>query len=156
MSRIKSNENVKTAKFFNFTSEEFIGFWDGKPHKFQAGASKFMPYYLAEHFAWYLTNRELLKTNRSGVLIHKDGEKMTSPKNPDQVPLFMEIFNKACIVDKTKNEDTTNVGDDIEAVMEAEEKNNIAEQPAEQPAKEVTSPIFSDAEQPKKTGRGKK
>jgi len=158
MSRVKGNENVKTAKFFNCTSEEFIGHWDGKPHVFPAGASKFMPYYLAEHFAWYLTNRELLRTNRSGVLIYKDGEKFTSPKTPTDVPKFMELFNKFCIVEKTENEETTNVDDDVEAVMEAREKNDLAEQSVDRKpgVQEVTSPDFSDAEEPKKPARGKK
>ena len=97
---------TKTALFTNFTDKEFIGYWDGKPRKFLAGQSQYMPDYLAQHLAKHLVNRELLRTDSSGSLIYKNGEKMTSPKFPEQVPLFMELFNKAYISDETEEDNT--------------------------------------------------
>ncbi len=90
---------TKTALFTNFTDKEFIGYWDGKPKKFAAGQSLYMPDYLAQHLAKHLVNRELLRVNADGSPLHKNGEKFTSPKFPDQVPVFMELFNKAYIAD---------------------------------------------------------
>ena len=86
---------MKTALFTNFTGEEFIGSWDGKLKPFAPGKSLYLPDLVAQHFAKHLVNRELLKVDASGNLVHKDGDKMTSPKFPEQVPLFQELFNKA-------------------------------------------------------------
>ena len=86
---------MKTALFTNFSTEEFTGWWDGKARKFASGQSTWMPDYLAAHFAKHLANRELLRKDASGDLIYKDGEKMTSPKFPDQVPIFKSLFDKA-------------------------------------------------------------
>src|SRR3990167_49054 len=97
---------MKTALFTNFTDYEFIGYWDGKPKKFAPGQSIWMPDYLAKHFAKHLSNRELLRLDKNGNPIYKDGEKMTSPKNPEQVPLFMELYNKAY----TPNEEVDDIG----------------------------------------------
>ena len=93
----------ETALFTNFTNQEFIGYWDGKPRKFAPGQSMYLPDSLAQHYAATLTNRELLRTDSNGTLIYKDGEKMTSPKKPEEVPLYMELFNKAYapVEDKT-------------------------------------------------------
>ena len=90
----------KTALFTNYTDEEFIGYWDGKGRKFAPGQSLYMPDYLARHYAGTLTNRELLRVNKNGQPIVKDGEKMTSPKYPEQVPKYMELFNKAYTPDE--------------------------------------------------------
>uniref|UniRef100_A0A6M3XDK4 Uncharacterized protein n=1 Tax=viral metagenome TaxID=1070528 RepID=A0A6M3XDK4_9ZZZZ len=90
---------MKTAKFVNFTAEEFIGYWDGKGRTYPAGASEYMPDYLARHYAKHLTNQELLRTTADGTLIHKDGDKMTSPKKPEDVPMFMQFFQMAYIPD---------------------------------------------------------
>jgi len=86
---------MKTALFLNFTNKPFTGYWNGKPHTFKAGEKKYMPEYLASHFAKHLTNQ---------VLIEQGKETSTSPKNPEQVPLFMEIFNKACIIENEAEE----------------------------------------------------
>lgn len=86
---------MSTALFTNFTDQEFTGYWDGKPRKFKPGESLYMPEYLAKHYAKHLVNRELLRVNSRGDLIHPGGDKMTSPKFPEHVPLFMELFNKA-------------------------------------------------------------
>lgn len=86
---------MKTALFHNFTDESFTGYWDGKPKTFKPGAKVYMPAYLAAHYAKHLTNRELLK---------KGLENYTSPKFPEQVPQFMDIFNKACIIEEDSEE----------------------------------------------------
>lgn len=115
---------MKTALFTNFTSYEFIGYWDGKPKKFAPGQSIWMPDYLAKHFAKHLTNRELLRTDKQGNPIYKDGEKMTSPKNPEQVPMFMELFNKAYTPDET--EELGSQKDDVDALIASANKNREA------------------------------
>jgi hypothetical protein len=81
---------MTNATFFNWSDEAFTGYWDGKPKTFAPGAKQLMPAWLAEHFAKHLTNRELLKQGKDTA---------TSPKFPEQVPAFMELFNKAFIPD---------------------------------------------------------
>ncbi len=112
---------AKTALFTNFTDKEFIGYWDGKPKKFAPGQSLYMPDYLAKHFAKHLTNRELLRVDTQGNALHKNGEKMTSPKFPEQVPVFMELFNKAYIPDDT--EESTEVKSELDMQIEVTNRN---------------------------------
>lgn len=125
---------MKSALFTNFTSEEFIGYWDGKPKKFAPGVSMYMPDYLAEHFAKHLTNRELLRTDDSGNLIHKGGDKMTSPKRPADAPMFMKLFNKAFTPDDEKEEEAMgDVKDDVDALINSANKNHEAKQNPNEP-----------------------
>lgn len=112
---------MKTALFTNFTNEPFIGYWDGKGKKFSPGQSLYMPDYLAKHFAKHLVNRELLRTDKDGNYIHKDGDKMTSPKKPSDVPMFMELFNKAYTPDEL--DELGDQKDDIDALIGAANKN---------------------------------
>lgn len=112
---------AKTALFTNFTDKEFIGYWDGKGKKFAPGASLYMPDYLARHFAKHLTNQELLRTNAQGNLIHKNGDKMTSPKKPEEVPMFMDLFNKSYTADET--DDSSDKKDDIDSLISVANKN---------------------------------
>lgn len=79
---------MSNATFFNFTSEPFTAYWDGKAKTVKAGEKVLMPEFLAEHFAKHLTNQELIKAGK---------EVYTSPKNPGQVHQFMDIFKKAFI-----------------------------------------------------------
>lgn len=112
----------KTALFTNFSSEPFTGYWNGTGKTFQPGQSLYMPDGLARHFAKHLVNRELLRRDANGNLIYKDGEKFTSPKKPEDVPLFMELFNKAY----TPDESSDDVGDnkqDIDALINSANKN---------------------------------
>lgn len=88
--------------FTNYSEQEFTGYWDGKPHHFKAGQSKYMPDWMAKHFAKHLTNQVLLSKKTDGSLVYPDGEKMTSPKFPEQVPMYMELFNKAYTPDVTQ------------------------------------------------------
>ena len=112
---------MKTALFTNFTDKEFIGYWDGKARKFTPGESKYMPDYLAQHFARHLTNR---------VLIEKGLERATSPKFPEQIPEYMQIFNKAYIPD-TSEELGENKKTELDIDIEVANKNK--EIPQEKP-----------------------
>ena len=115
--------SMKTALFTNFTDADFTGYWDGKGKKFIPGQSLYMPDYLAQHFAKHLTNRELLKVDRNGTLVYKDGEKMTSPKNPEQSPIFMKIFNQAYTPDEEEEEALGDKKDDIDTLINVANKN---------------------------------
>lgn len=114
---------MKTATFTNWTKEEFVGYWDGKPKKIKPGESIYMPDYLARHFAKHLTNRELLR-EADGSLVIKDGDKMTSPKEPKDYPVYMELFNKAYTPqeDEVGEED-----DDVETLIDTVNKQKEAE-----------------------------
>jgi len=114
---------MRTALFKNWTEEEFTGHWNGKPRTFEPGESIYMPEFLARHFAKYLTNRELLRVNSKGIPRYKGGEKMTSPKKPEDVPLFMELFNKAFQLDDDTEEDKK---DDIDTLINVANKNRKA------------------------------
>ena len=96
---------MKTALFYNFTDKPFTGYWDGKPKTIKAGEKVYMPEYLARHFAKHLTN---------AILIAKGMDNYTSPKFPDQVPAFMDIFNKAFILeDDAKEQDDAELETDL-------------------------------------------
>ena len=112
---------MKTALFTNYTDEEFTGWWDGKPKKFAPGQSLWMPDYLAKHFAKHLTNRELLRKDLYGKPVYERGETMTSPKFPEQVPLFQELFNKA--YHPEEGETFGEKKDDIDTLIDVANKN---------------------------------
>lgn len=112
---------MKTALFTNFTDEDFVGYWDGKGKKIPAGKSLWMPDYLAKHFAKLLANKELVRKNEDGTEKYKGGETMTSPKKPEEVPVFMELFNKAYTPDNT--EDIGDNKDDIDTLIKTANKN---------------------------------
>lgn len=122
---------MKTALFTNFSNEPFTGYWDGKPKTFQPGQSVYMPDYLAQHFAKHLTNREL-------IAHVKDGEKMTSPKNPEQVSQFMELFNKAYIPDT--EEQMTIDKDPIDVQIEVANRNRQPKAEAPKAPQDPTQP----------------
>lgn len=89
----EENENSQ-ALFFNFTNKPFTGYWNGKAKTFKAGSKQYMEAWRARHYAKHLTNQ---------VLLEKGLENYTSPKFPAQVPQFMEIFNKACIIEEDQD-----------------------------------------------------
>ncbi len=134
---------MKTAQFTNWTNEDFVGFWDGKPRKIGAGESLSMPDYLAKHFAKHLTNRELLRTDAKGELVYKNGDKMTSPKFPEQVQLFTELFNKACSVEES--ESIGEKKDDIDTLIEVANRNKKDKKLA--PSSELVTPTMDDDEE---------
>lgn len=144
---------MKTSLFVNFTDQEFIGYWDGKGRKYPSGASEYMPDYLAKHFAKHLVNRELLRTKSDGTLVYKDGDKMTSPKFPEQVPMFMELFNKACISDDAN--DTGSIDDSLDAVIKAANKNREKESKEQSEHKPENKPEKSDAKPTKQATQPK-
>lgn len=86
---------MTTALFHNFTDKPFTGYWNGKPKTFKAGAQVYMEAYLAEHYAKHLVN---------SILIARGEFTSTSPKKPTEVPKFMELFSKACIIDEETDE----------------------------------------------------
>ena len=149
---------MKTALFTNWTQEDFIGYWDGKAKRIKAGQSIWMPDYLAKHFAKHLTNRELVRTDEKGNLVHKNGDKYTSPKKPDQVPVYTELFEKAYQEEKMEDE-MGSEKDDVDALIDSANKNREKENsPKEQVKKEekeqdptkpqtVVSPDFDDDEE---------
>lgn len=141
---------MKTAIFTNFSSEPFTCFWDGKGKTVAAGESIYMPDSLARHFAKHLVNRELvrvetddkgrmvrIKDERTGNLVPvtkiPGGETATSPKNPEQVPLFMDLFNRAY---QTEGE-TEEKKNDLEAELDLLNKQKKQEKKGE--AKEEKS-----------------
>lgn len=112
---------TKTALFFNFTNEPFTGYWDGKEKTFKAGEQRYMPEWLARHYAKHLTNQELLKLGH---------ETSTSPKFQEQVPKFMEIFNKCFIMpEDAVEQDDASSATDIADRTHREPSMNISEQP---------------------------
>jgi hypothetical protein len=112
---------MKIAQFTNFTNDEFIGYWDGKGKKFAPGQSIAMPDYLASHFALHLVNRELLKRNKDGSLLIPNGDKYVSPKKPEDVPVFMDLFNKAFVLDEL--DELGEKRDDIDVLIDVANKN---------------------------------
>ena len=96
---------TQNATFHNFDSEPFTGYWNGKPKTFRPGEQVHMSSPLAEHFAKHLTNKILMRLGGKY-------ETFTSPKNPGQVPEFMDIFRKAFIPDEKQLEEGS-VDDEI-------------------------------------------
>jgi hypothetical protein len=142
---------MKTAQFTNFTDQEFIGYWDGKAKKFAPGQSLYMPDYLAVHFAKHLTNQELLRTDKDGSLIHKDGDKFTSPKNPKDAPIFMKLFNQAYTPDLSEEEDLGDKKDDVDTLIASANKNReekLADETVQESGKEETPTAPQDSSQP--------
>lgn len=102
-SRVES----KIAEFTNYTTEEFIGYWDGKKHTFQPGQTKTMQAFKALHFAKALANKELLmiKKDDTGRIkrlpdgtpdyVVPNGDKYVSPKKPEDVPEFSKRVKMA-------------------------------------------------------------
>lgn len=76
------------AIFFNWTDKPFVGEWDGQTRTFQPGERANLAAYRARHYASHLTNQVL---NELGGVY----ETYCSPKRPQDVPAFMERFNKA-------------------------------------------------------------
>jgi hypothetical protein len=112
---------MKTALFTNYSDQPFDGWWDGKKKTFAPGQSVYMPDYLAQHFAKHLANRELLRVDTNGQPLYPNGEKFTSPKKPKEVPIYMELFNKAYHPDT--DEEFTGEKDSIDVQIEVANKN---------------------------------
>jgi len=107
---------MKSAQFTNFSTETFTGYWDGKAKMFAPGKSMYMGDYLAQHFAKHLTNRELLKLGK---------ERSTSPKRPNDVPEFMELFNKAYLPEEEEIE-LNDSRDSVDVEIDMANRNRVA------------------------------
>ena len=98
-----------TNKYFfhNFTSNVFTGYWNGKAYQFKPGIKKEYAKGIAEHFAKHLTNE---------VLTGRGLEAYTSPKKPSDVPQFMDIFNKALLIEEIPDEENLDImSEDVES-----------------------------------------
>jgi len=77
---------MPTALFYNFSDYPFTGRWNSEDMTFAPKEKRYMPAFLAQHFAKHLTNREL---HRQGL------DYATSPKNPEDQPEFDKLFRIA-------------------------------------------------------------
>ena len=113
---------MKNVTFVNISNKPFTSYYDGKPNTFKAGQSLMMPDYLAKHFAKHLTNQ---------ILLERGHETHTSPKFPEQVPLFWALY-KQIYIDNDAPEKT-------EAEAQIEAANNVPSTsvPATGPGKEA-------------------
>lgn len=109
---------MKSASFTNFSDEPFTGYWNGKGKTFQPGEMLWMDDFLAQHYGKHLTNRELLKLGK---------ERSTSPKRPEDVPEFMELFNQAYMPDTSGAEIDMPDSNDVEVRMDVANKNREAQ-----------------------------
>lgn len=87
---------MRTALFHNITDKPFVGYWNGRKKTFKPGQQLFMELPLAEHYAKHLTNQ---------ILIEAGNYTDTSPKKPEQVPKFYDIFVKCCIPQEDENDE---------------------------------------------------
>lgn len=129
---------MKSALFTNWTTEEFSCAWDGKIRKYNPNESEYLPDSLAQHYAKHLTNRELLRKDSNGNYIYKDGEKATSPKFPEQNPIYMQLFNKAYTPGEQEIQGTDRRGE-LDATIESLNKNK-----AKDKSEELQTPIDDD------------
>lgn len=120
---------MKTAIFHNITNKPFVGFWDGKGKKYEGGARKLLPDYLAKHYATHLTNQ---------ILIEREEYTSTSPKFPEQVPKFMEIFNQCYVPQEDEDE-----GEDVEMPVENVPSSRIQE-PTSAKEPQIIPPVEGD------------
>ena len=145
--------STKSALFTNWTEEDFTGYWDGKPKTIKKGQSLWMPEYLARHFAKHLTNRELVRTNANGSFIYPNGETMTSPKFPEQVPAFMDLFNKAFQLDEEEDALGENKKEDIDTIINNTNKNRAKKEAGKKaaplPNEQKVKPISKLVQDPK-------
>lgn len=99
---------MPVACFYNFSDFEFTWAWGGEAMTFAPKEKKFMPAYLAQHFAKHLVNREL---QRMGL----DHE--CSPKQPEDAPTFNKLFRTAYIRERVlPGGKKNNLADMVEAV----------------------------------------
>lgn len=110
---------MRNAIFRNFTDKPFVGYWNGRKRTFKPGSETFMEEGLARHFAKHLTNDVLL--NEPDKAKRKLNESYTSPKNPEQVPAFWEVFSQAFEID-AESEDM----DADEAAIEAANHRSVS------------------------------
>lgn len=107
--------------FYNFTDKPFTGYWNGKAYTFKPGVKKYYPRLIARHFAKHLTNEVLQTPDADG----NTRERFTSPKKPDEVPVFMEVFKKAFLVEEVPDEDNLDIDQESEETDEPSMNINV-------------------------------
>lgn len=108
---------MRYATFLNFTGKPFTAYWNGRPYTFQPGQKKeHLNESIAEHFAKHLANQ---------VLTEKGKEQYCSPKRPADVPQFMEVFNKAFIIESDGQEFDAETGLSIDGNGRQEQPDEI-------------------------------
>lgn len=73
MEEIKKISRDEEIIFTNWTDEDFDGVWDKKIYRMAAKKSFYLPFYLAEHFAKHLIDRELTKQKLSTSHFSRQG-----------------------------------------------------------------------------------
>lgn len=63
--------------FTNWTDEMFVGQWNKREYKIEAGKSYYLPFYLAEHFAKHLVDRELYKISAQEIEKELSGSRLS-------------------------------------------------------------------------------
>jgi len=120
---------MKYATFINFTAKTFTAYWDGRPYTFKPGQkADRMKSPIAAHFAKHLTNKVLTKSGK---------ENYCSPKKPQDVPQFMEIFNKAYIIEKQGREFDSETGLPIDIKKEKLNPDEISMNINVEPTKKI-------------------
>lgn len=82
---------MPTALFYNFSDHPFVGRWNGEDEPFAPKEKRYMPAFLAQHFAKHLVNREL---HRLGL------DNATSPRAPEDNADFLRLFKQAYVRDR--------------------------------------------------------
>lgn len=165
--RLQEITEEKISKFTNFAEEEFTGYWDGRPHTFKSGQSKYIQDFKAKHFATALANRELLriKLDEDGQIVRDvlghpiflipNGDTYTNPKKPEDVPQFMQLYNRAYQKGqddeasvKTKNEVSSELGVPVRErkseIRERQNKEKLNQEETAEPTGMADLPVDED------------
>lgn len=100
---------MQYATFINFTDKPFTAYWNGRPYTFKPGQKReHLNSAIAENFAKHLANQVLTEAGK---------EQYCSPKKPNEVPQFMEVFRKAFFLegDGTEVDPETGLASDGQA-----------------------------------------
>lgn len=84
MDQLKIIDREQEIVFTNFSEEEFEGRWNKKIWRLKAGRSYYLPFYLAEHFAKHLVNRELNKRATKEIADLRKAEPRIDSKEVDR------------------------------------------------------------------------
>lgn len=142
---------MATKLFINISEKPFTGFWNGKPRTFKPGSQTPLPAYLAEHFAKHLTND----------MLHAKGlDNCTSPKKPEQVPQFLELFDQACKKLDDAEQDDADVDTQVDlagrSATETGEEPHVLPPPADDEEEEFEGLKDEEPEPPKPAKKAKK